>query len=126
MISKENYNELLRFRDSPVPYEGLPSERLTILHRFGWVRLETQRWSEITDGVETEYIKSYWVITELGKDALSEFEHIRNKETEDERQKRFQNKISVAQVFVPLVTFVLGLFVEYFSGIINWFSRLIG
>lgn len=126
MISKENYNELLRFRDSPAPYEGLPSERLTILQRFGWVRLETRRWSEITDGVKTEYIKSYWVITELGKDALSEFEHIRNKETEDERQKRFQNKISVAQVFVPLVTFILGLFVEYFSGIINWFSRLIG
>lgn len=126
MISKENYNELLRFCDSPVPYEGPPSERLTMLQNSGWIRLGTRRWTETVDGVNAQYAKSYWEITELGRDALSEFEHIRDKETEDERQKRFQNKVSIAQVLVPLVTFVLGLFVEYFSGIINWFSGLIG
>lgn len=124
MISEQAYRELARFRDSPVPFETPPSERLCLLHDSGMLRLITCRWSEDDDGVKVSYLKNVGVITELGRDSLAEFEHVRHKETEDERQKRFQNKISVAQVLVPLITFLVGLFVEYYSGVVSFFAPL--
>jgi hypothetical protein len=39
---------------------------------------------------------------------------------ENKAQQRFQNKIAVAQVLVPLVTFILGLIAEHFCGIIEF------
>lgn len=40
-----------------------------------------------------------------------------------EKQQSFQNKISVASVLVPLVTFILGLVVEYFGGLLRFFFQ---
>ena len=34
-----------------------------------------------------------------------------------ERERRFQKKIAIAQVLVPLITFILGILVEHLSGI---------
>lgn len=39
-------------------------------------------------------------------------------------QQRFQNKILVAQALVPVITFILGLLVEHFSGVLKWLSGL--
>ena len=60
-----------------------------------------------------------WKITVLGEEALLEFEEQRDKDAKAERQQRFENKISIASVLVPAVTFILGLLVEHFSGIIS-------
>lgn len=38
-------------------------------------------------------------------------------DAEEERERRFQKKIAVAQALVPLVTFILGVLVEHLSGI---------
>lgn len=65
----------------------------------------------------------YW-ITPAGESALAEFKEKREQQSKDERQRRFQNQISVAQVLVPAVTFVLGLIVEFRTGIIGAILQL--
>lgn len=47
-------------------------------------------------------------------------------QAEQKAQQRFQNKISVLQVLVPAVTFVLGLIVEHFTGLIGTLAKLLG
>ena len=64
-------------------------------------------------------------ITEKGKQALYEFYGDAHNNSKDEAQRRFQNKISVAHVLVPLITFILGLIVEHFSGFIGKFLELL-
>ena len=53
-------------------------------------------------------------ITPDGQDALEAFEEQRKQESKAERDRRFQRKIGIANVLIPLVTFVLGLLVQYF------------
>ena len=38
-------------------------------------------------------------------------------DAEKERERRFQKKIAIAQVLVPLITFILGILVEHLSSI---------
>ena len=42
---------------------------------------------------------------------------VAEKKAEEERERRFQKKIAIAQVLVPLITFILGVLVEHLSGI---------
>ena len=50
-------------------------------------------------------------------------EHLHN-EAEEKAYKRRQEKIAVLQVLVPTITFILGLIVEHFSGIVAWALEL--
>lgn len=59
-----------------------------------------------------------WAITPAGLAALQVFEEVAKQHAEDERQRRFQNKISVLNVLVPLATFFLGLLVEHYAGLV--------
>lgn len=59
-----------------------------------------------------------WAITPTGMAALQAFEEEAQQHTESERQRRFQNKISVLNVLVPLLTFFLGLAVEHYAGLV--------
>ena len=59
-------------------------------------------------------------LTTAGRTAFEGAQISRKKQTDDKKQQRFQNKISVASVLVPLVTFFLGLVVEYQAGIVAW------
>lgn len=65
-------------------------------------------------------------ITPAGTDALQEFKEERRKQAQDEKQQRFENQVSVANLLIPLVTFILGLLVEHFSGVINLLLKLLG
>ena len=40
-----------------------------------------------------------------------------------ESERRSQKKIAIAQVLVPLITFILGILVEHLSGLIDSFWR---
>ena len=42
---------------------------------------------------------------------------------QEERERRFQKKIAIAQVLVPFVTFVLGIVIDHFSDLIEPFWR---
>lgn len=66
------------------------------------------------------------VITESGKAKLSEAEEAAEQKAKEESQRKFQNKVSVAQVLVPAVTFILGLIVEFRIGIIGVILQVFG
>lgn len=53
--------------------------------------------------------------TQKGLSLLSDLDKEARQETERKAQQRFENQVSVAGVLVPLITFVLGLIVEYFA-----------
>lgn len=63
-------------------------------------------------------------LTAAGRAAFEGAQISRKKQADDKKQQRFQNKISVASVLVPLVTFLLGLVVEYQAGVVAWVVAL--
>lgn len=67
-----------------------------------------------------------YLITQKGLAKLKEIEDKAKQEAKDEGQRRFQNKISVAQMLVPLITFILGLVVEHYSGLVSALSEFLG
>ena len=69
--------------------------------------------------------QDFYKATEAGLAYLAALEQEVKDRTARERQQRFQNQISVAQVLVPAITFVLGLVVEHFSGIVGALWRLV-
>jgi uncharacterized membrane protein len=52
-------------------------------------------------------------------------EEVAEKKAEEERERRFQKKIAIAQVLVPLITFILGVLAEHFSGIAEIVLRIL-
>ena len=65
-------------------------------------------------------------VSDKGRAMLLELQDSRRKEAEDNRQQRFQNQVSVAQVLVPFVTFLLGLVVEHYSGLVSGLAEFLG
>lgn len=122
MLSDENYELLKSYRSPRVPNTG-EEERFKYLENKKLIGV--YNYKTINLGSFGTYLApEKWVITELGKDALADFEKERNKEAEHKRQQRFQNKVSVASVLVPLITFFIGVAVEHFIGIFGWFAGL--
>lgn len=50
---------------------------------------------------------------------VNEIEEEHHQQAKTERQQRFQNKVSVASVLVPFVTFLLGLIIEHWVGVVQ-------
>lgn len=63
-------------------------------------------------------------LTSSGANAYEEANEKRNTQAEQKRQQRFDNKISVASVLIPTITFVLGLIVEACTHAIDWLIAL--
>ena len=63
-------------------------------------------------------------LTPLGANAYEQTEEERRNQAEQKKQQRFDNKISVASVLVPLITFFLGIIVEFQVSIVDWFLAL--
>lgn len=120
MITQEIYNELVKFRDGPAAIPDGPTPMIEYLVAQGWLRATEHN----VDGLSIFPIA--WEITIAGKVALSEYEKSCEKEAKGEKQQRFQNQVSVAQVLVPAVTFVLGLVVEFRTGIVGILLQLFG
>lgn len=123
-LSEADYQELLKYRQPHAPsqeeyarFVELKKRGFLKIHHFGLVHL---------DKLGDHMAPDTWTITPAGEDALSEFEKARRKESEDKRQQRFQNQISVAQVLVPLITFILGLIVEHYAGLVSGLTEFLG
>ena len=138
MLTPVIYNALVKFRGEPVRNPNGPDEMTKYLTE--------QKYIKVT---ENEVLPHFtilpvaWEITPLGLSALSEFEvksaeskeqHAKEKCAEakraqerledhanEERRYRTQNKIAI---IMPVVTFLLGLFVEHFAGIAAAFLHL--
>lgn len=63
-------------------------------------------------------------ITSAGRIAYETAKEEREKQAQNKRQQRFNNKISVASVLIPCITFILGIVIGHFSGIIEWIVSL--
>ena len=63
-------------------------------------------------------------LTHLGATAYEQANEDRKHQADQKRQQRFENKISVASVLVPLITFFLGVIVESQVNIVEWFRSL--
>lgn len=123
MLSDSNYNALKKYRGGL--YTG-PSftEEIRYFRDCGYITA--------TSRVDRDFPGSFsmnpteWTLTSRGDDALAEFEYVRQKDADTKRQQRFENKISVATVLVPAITFVLGLIVEHCSGILGVLFEFFG
>lgn len=63
-------------------------------------------------------------ITKPGRAALEMFQEVRNKETENKRAQASQRKLQITQMLVAPIIFIVGLIVEHFGSIIDWFLSL--
>jgi len=122
MLSEKTY-ELLKTYCTPHSPDAGEAERFEQLQKQKLIKIYNFKSVDL-GSLGTHLVPDKCIITELGKDALSEFEQEHNKQAEEKRQQRFQNKISVLNLLVPFITFILGLLVEYFSGIVCWFTNL--
>lgn len=90
---------------------------------LGEAERETVRYLESLGlaGAREDHGPGRWELTEGGKRVLDvralQIGQAAEQQAKQERQQRFENKISVANVLVPLFTFVLGLIVEHFDGV---------
>lgn len=98
----------------------LASEFGDVERDFKLARSNLFRSGYITQGMDWEKI----YITSKGYARLSELEKIRAQDAERKKQQAFQNKVSIANVLVPLVTFILGMLTEHWSGVVNWVFSL--
>ena len=121
MITENIYKELLSFRDNAVRRPEGPTPMIRYLEKEVYIKAVD---FDVYPGLSLRPVM--WEITIPGLSVLSEFEAERRKEAETKRQQRFQNQISVAQVLVPFVTFVLGLVVEHYAGLVSGLAELLG
>ena len=70
--------------------------------------------------------ENFLTLSEHGKRILADYrahqDRLRKeseKEAGEKRQQRFENKISIANLFVSLVSFLAGILLEYFGGIVG-------
>lgn len=68
--------------------------------------------------------KSTLKLTSPGNIAYEQAEDDRRKQAKEEAQQSFDNKVSIASLLIPLITFILGLFVEYEVNIVSWIFSL--
>lgn len=45
-------------------------------------------------------------------------------EAKQEKQQRFENKLAIANLLIPFITFILGLLAEHYSGMLEFFLKL--
>lgn len=63
-------------------------------------------------------------LTDSGVSAYEETRQSRKENSDKKRQQRFENKVSIASILVPLVTFFIGIIVEAKINIVEWFLSL--
>ena len=115
-------NEQYRLMDrikSGIIWDDLEEQEQEILRYLDDEKIAESR-AYIQDGL--------WVLSQKGQailqtrqDELRVREDVAKKESEEyseqKRQQRFENKISVLNLIAPFVTFVLGVIVEHFTEI---------
>ena len=63
-------------------------------------------------------------ITDEGRLALAAMNQELDEKAERKKQQSFQNKLSIANILVPFVTFFLGVMVEHWSGLVDLVIKL--
>lgn len=119
MLSPANYELLKSFSDREEKPINRYEERTSMLVEADYLTVTKHIGDPMPNGkirLRTHFTAH---ISQAGLDALLEFEKCRQQEAKAERQQRFDNKVSVASVLVPLITFILGLIIEHYAGIVG-------
>ena len=96
------------------PYAPQTDEERAQINALYKAKLVIARGQGFTPG-GIPYIKA-WIVTNEGLNALDEFEEQASEKAKQEVQQRFQNKISVLSLVVAVLSFIVGLLVEFFLG----------
>jgi len=118
VISEKDYYELSLFRNGPIALDGRLSDRMKALIEEKYIVVNSYDRGHPDPNEWTIDIKD-WRISDKGKDALQDFERELEQKAKDERDKQIDRKIAIVGVAASIVTFIIGLFVEHFSGIIG-------
>lgn len=122
---QKDYDALVKFREPhPALEDAGQFEKLT---KNEWVKINSYKIIKLDMAPAIDaFVPDMWLITPGGKDRLLAYEEMVRQQAEDKAQQRFQNKISVLQVLIPAVTFVLGLVVEHLTGVVELVAQLLG
>ena len=63
-------------------------------------------------------------LTSFGAESFENVQEERDKATKKESQQRFDNKISIASVLIPSITFLLGILFEHFTDFVAFLISL--
>lgn len=74
--------------------------------------------------IVSSFYDQYYILKPKGLARYLELEKERQEHAKDERQQAFENKVSVANVAVPLFTFVAGVVAEHWGGIVDFIFGL--
>lgn len=120
MLSDKNYNELLKFRNTLVPYDRKLNEREQILLDGGYIRIVYRQKTEHGEGYTITRDLPFLTTTAAGDDALEEFEKDSEQKAKDKSAKRFDYVFQVLlAVFSAVVGAVAGAIVEHWSGLVG-------
>lgn len=115
-ISNDEYEVLIFVHD----HYGC--DRIEILNSFN----PAKRCNEIDGILQCLYDRGlleglkFPILSPSGYAAISAANDTHNEQAKQERDKRFEYKVRVATVLVPLITFFLGLFIEYRVDVIGF------
>ena len=113
MLSDYEYTALLRYHGG-LQTGSKANEEIRHFRRLGYIEA-----SSYSSNDDICLNPTAWKLTLAGESAISEFEQKREQQAQDERERRFNRKIAIAQVLIPLVTFILGLLAEHYAGIVS-------
>lgn len=119
MLSDKNYNELLKFRNTLVPYDRKLNEREQILLDGGYIRIVYRQKTEHGEGYTVTKDLPFLTTTAAGEDALEEFEKasqdMSKQQSKEKKDKSFQLGNTVLGAFIG---FALSLLVQNFDHIL--------
>ena len=74
--------------------------------------------------VENLTCSDVYKLTALGAEVYEQLQEEREQASKTERQQSFDNKIAVASLLVPFITFVLGLLVDHYTDLVSFLLSL--
>lgn len=120
MLSENNYNALVKFRDGPVKVSA--KQMTDEMYYFKEMEYITSCATEVySDADEYFIITTAYKLTPRGDDALSEYEQVMRNHSEEKAQ---QKKNRIFEIFLILLGAAIGYAVDHVSNIISWFVSL--
>lgn len=124
MLSPYDYELLSLFRSGPqAPQSDQDRWEFNRLQREGYILPKQTEYSEEPGDIGCYAVT--WDLTPKGKAFLAEADEVRNQQAQDEKHKRTQDKLGIANVLISLFSFLAGLLVEYKTGLIDLFLSLL-
>lgn len=120
MLSESNYNALKQYRGG-LHTGPKVTDTLLYFHEQGYITPVTPLACYNLGTGKGAINPTEWKLTPKGDDALAEFEYVHGKDAQEDSEKKADKKFQVLLVFLGAL---VGLFVEHFSGITEWFVSL--